>query len=159
MNKTEKLNLDKLIKEYGSEETTDKIRKLKHSKLIRNDLKIMQETKLKYCRLEKNLLQNMLRNKCSFLYYNYTHIFNKLSKDRIDINLFNKFIDILEEIELGVSDQHEASFKIGNLLKKIFIDSALKENAQNEKRRKKEKKKKYKNVKNITWNEYKKMNS
>ena len=158
MDQNAKLNLDKLIKEYGSEETTDKIRELKHSKLIRKDLKVMIETKQNYGRLEKNLLQNMLRNKCSFLHQNYTHIFNKLSKDRIDLNMFTKFLDVLEKIENGECDQHEGSYIVGELLKKIFIDSALRENEQNEKRRGKNKKK-YKKSKNISWAEYKKMNN
>ena len=63
----------------------------------------------------------MIHNKCSFLYTNYTHIFNKLLKDRLDINLFNRFLNILEKIETGDYDQHDGSYKVGELLKKYIL--------------------------------------
>lgn len=47
-------------------------------------------------------------------------------KKEIDISLFYKFLDILEKIENGECDQHEASFKVGSILKEIYVDSALK---------------------------------
>jgi hypothetical protein len=37
-----------------------------------------------------------------------------------------QFLDMLKQIEDGDTDQHEASFKIGSLLKEMYIDSALK---------------------------------
>jgi hypothetical protein len=36
------------------------------------------------------------------------------------------FIDILEKIEQGKLDQNEASVEVGTILKKIYVDSALK---------------------------------
>ena len=47
-------------------------------------------------------------------------------KDEIDINILNQFVDRLKDIEDNKLTQHEASFEIGKLLKKIYIDSALK---------------------------------
>jgi hypothetical protein len=35
-------------------------------------------------------------------------------------------LDVLKQIEDGKVDQHEGSFMVGTLLKKIYIDSALK---------------------------------
>ena len=35
------------------------------------------------------------------------------------------FLDVLESIENGTHDQHEASYEIGVLLKKIYIDKKL----------------------------------
>jgi len=62
---------------------------------------------------------------CYFLYLNYTDIFNKIKKDEIDIDILFQFLNVLEQIENGNVDQHEASFEVGTLLKKIYIDSAL----------------------------------
>ena len=50
---------------------------------------------------------------------------------------------MLKEIEDNKIDQHEASVKIGKILKKLFIDSAMK----NEKKNKKKIKKGRKNLK------------
>ena len=65
-------------------------------------------------------------SKCQFLFTYYTDIFNRVRKDELDLNIFNEFIDILERIENSELDQHEGSFEVGKLLKKIYIDSALK---------------------------------
>ena len=157
MNESAKLNLKELVKQYKPEETTELIRNVRHSKLIRNDVNRMLEIKQKYKRLDNNTLHTMLTNKCIFLYSNYTHIFNKILKDRIDINLLNTFINILGDIEIGEMDQHEASVKVGQILKEIYIDSALKEDTQRKKTNKGEKKPKYRQADNISWNEYKKM--
>ena len=34
-------------------------------------------------------------------------------------------MDVLSDIENGVMDQHEGSFKIGKVLKEMYIDTAL----------------------------------
>ena len=156
MDQASRLNLSKMIKEYGSEETTDKIRDLKHSSLIRQDVTKMLELKKKYNRLDTKTLNGIIQNQCFFLYKNYTHIYNKILKDRVDMSLFDMFLNILEQIENGEIDQHDGSYKVGQILKKIYIDSAIKENEQNELKFKK-KKKTFKKSKNISWSEYKKM--
>ena len=127
MNKTESIDLKNLVKEYKYESTTEKIRELKHSKTIREDITKMIELKKKYPRLNNKNLRNMVEKQCSFLYKNYTNIFNKIYKDNIDLNLFNKFLLVLEKIEEGKCDQHQASFEVGKVLKEIYIDSAMRE--------------------------------
>jgi len=109
--------------------------------------------KSKYKRLEKKMLEQMIEKQCSFLKNNYTNIYNKLKNDVIDVKMLLKFVDVLESIETSKYDQHEASAQIGQLLKEIYIDSALKEDEKRDKSvKKKEKKRK---VKNISWKEYK----
>tara|TARA_X000000950_G_C13726402_1_gene582417 strand:+ start:89 stop:571 length:483 start_codon:yes stop_codon:yes gene_type:complete len=153
MNEETRLNLKKMVKEYGAEETTSKIRECKHSKHIRNDIRTMTMLKSKYKRLEKKMLEQMIEKQCSFLKNNYTNIYNKLKNDVIDVKMLLKFVDVLESIETSKYDQHEASAQIGQLLKEIYIDSALKEDEKRDKSvKKKEKKRK---VKNISWKEYK----
>ena len=41
-------------------------------------------------------------------------------------NLLKQMIRVLREIEDGQLDQHEGSVKVGNILKSIYVDSALK---------------------------------
>ena len=68
---------------------------------------------------------------------------------------------ILSKIENGKYDQHEASALVGQILKEIYIDSAIKEGDVKEKKRNganKKKKQKKDNVKKISWKEFKNMN-
>jgi len=129
MDDTQRLNLSKMIKEYQSEETTDKIRQLKHSKKIKENVSIMMNLKNRYKRMEKNensKFKDLVRKQCSFLYDNYTNIFNKLFNNELDLNILSQFLMVLEKIENGEIDQHDGSYIIGSLLKKLYIDSALK---------------------------------
>ena len=65
-------------------------------------------------------------NECNFLFTYYTDIYNKIRKDEIDLKILFQFLDVLQKIEDGKVDQHEGSFEVGLLLKKIYVDSALK---------------------------------
>tara|TARA_B100000900_G_scaffold365833_1_gene341342 strand:+ start:166 stop:645 length:480 start_codon:yes stop_codon:yes gene_type:complete len=155
MDEASRLNLKKLVKEYGTEETTSKIRKIKHSKHIREDVYKMIEIKKKYKRLNNKMLNNLIDKQCVFLHNNYTNIYNKLKNDTIDVNMLFKFINLLESIENGEMDQHEASVNVGKILKEIYIDSAIKEDTKRNNQVKKNIKSK--KVKNISWNEYKQL--
>ena len=152
------LNLDNLLKDYDGENTTEKIRQLKHSKKIRENVTKIVNLKKKYARLDKKNLRTMMENQCSFLYENYTNIFNKIVGDNLDLNLLHRFLIVLEGIETGKYDQHSGSVKVGQLLKEIYIDSAVREaNKKDLKHTKKSKKSLFKKGKNISWNEFKKI--
>ena len=157
MNASEKLNLNNLIKEYKHESTTEKIRTLKHSNLIREDVAKMIELKKKYIRIDNKILKGMVEKQCSFLYTNYTNIFNKVFKGVIDLNLLNNFLKILKTVEDGKCDQHEASYNVGQILKQIYIDSAVREADIKDKKYKK-KEKPLKKAKKISWSQYKILN-
>ena len=156
MNK--KLNLKELVKNFDGEDTTERIRELKHSKQIRASITKMIELKKKYSRLNNKNLRKIVEKQCSFLYHNYTNIFNKIYKDVIDLKLFNKFLVILEGIENGKYDQHEASAKVGQILKEIYIDSAIRESKRIDKKNSNKKKPVMKKGKKISWNEFKILN-
>ena len=95
MDETTRLNLDKMIQEYGAEETTEKIRKLKHSKLIKDDVEKFIFFKKKYSRLEKTKqYKQMARKQCVFLYNNYTNIFNRLLKDELNLSILANFLSV-----------------------------------------------------------------
>jgi hypothetical protein len=59
------------------------------------------------------------------LFTYYTDIYNKVRKDEIDYNILFQFLDVLKKIEDGLVDQHEGSFEVGTLLKKLYVDSAI----------------------------------
>ena len=95
-------------------------------------------------------------NECGFLFTYYTEIFNKIKKDEIDINILNKFIDVLRQIEDGELDQHSGSFLVGTLLKELYIDSALKKaDKLNEEHDKNKPVKEEKEPVQISWKQYK----
>jgi len=142
LNDTQRLHLQEMIKANNTEDTTNAIREVRH-----------------YPRLSKTNPQqfdDICVNRCNFLFNNYTEIFNKVKKDEIDLQMLNKFLNVLKQIEDGKIDQHEGSYMVGTILKEIYIDSALKKAEKTDKKDKKNKKddKPIKPVK-ISWKEYK----
>ena len=158
MNNGERLHLQKLISNNDEfTETTNKIRTLRHSVLIGNDVKELQNLKAKYARLRSSnpeQFSRMCESRCSFLHSNYTDIYNKVKKDEIDLSILSQFLTILKDIEDGRLDQHDASYKVGTVLKEMYIDSALKKDKQNP-HNKRNKKPTFKKAKNISWAAYK----
>ena len=156
MSDKERINLEKLINDKNVEQTTEKIRQLKHSSLIKKDIQTVLDLKKKYSRLNKDTIHNMAVNKCNFLYKNYTNIFNKLLDGYLDLNILGAFVEVLRRIEEGKIDQHQGSYEIGSLLKELYIDSALKK----DKTANKNTNKPYKKVKNnINWKDFKTLNN
>jgi ABC-type multidrug transport system permease subunit len=79
-------------------------------------------------------------------------------KETIDLGLLNNFLVILKKIEEGDYDQHEASVEVGQILKQIYIDSAVKEGEISDKKYNKSNTKKTRKGKSISWADYKKLN-
>lgn len=155
MNTQERLQLDKMIKENNVKDYTKDIRQKKHSVPLEKDLNTFVEFNKRNLKLKANNpdeFERVLITKCQFMFVNYTDIFNRLRKDELDIGVFRQFISILRRIEDAEYDQHEASFEVGKLLKKIYIDSALRK--ANKLPDNKQEKKSVE-AKNISWSEYK----
>lgn len=124
----QKLHLQTMMNENNIEDNTNNIKKIKHSNLIRTDVNHLQFIKNKYKQLEKDNpeeFDNICMSQCEFLFNNYTDIFNKIKKDIIDLNILDYFLKTLKKIEDGELDQNEGSYLVGELLKKIYVDSAL----------------------------------
>ena len=156
MDDNQRLHLQNMIAANNVEDTTNLIRRLKHSHILRDNVNNLIMLKAKYQNdPEKIHLEGM--SECNFLFTYYTDIYNKIRKDEIDLKiLFNAF-DVLRDIEDGKIDQHEGAFAFGTLLKKIYVDSALKKaeklNAQTG-----VSEPEYKGPQvNISWNQFKKM--
>jgi hypothetical protein len=155
MDEKQKLHLQKMISANNIEDQTESIRRLKHSIILRNDLNTMVLIKAKY-RDDPEKIHLECMNECNFLFSYYTDIYNKVRKDEIDINILYQFLDVLKRIEDGELDQHEGSFQVGTLLKKLYVDSALK---KAEKLNAGESESEYKGPQvEISWNQFKKMN-
>jgi hypothetical protein len=98
---------------------------------------------------------NICIEQCSFLFTNYTDIYNKIKKDELDLNIFMQFLEILKMIEDGKLNQHEAAYNVGVLLKKLYIDSALKKS--NKLDNQNDNQIIHIQPKNVSWNEWKKI--
>jgi len=156
MDEKQRLQLQNMIKANNVEDQTELIRNLKHSEILRNEVNKMIFIKSKYNGNEEKIHQ-VCAGECNFLFTYYTDIYNKVRKDEIDINILNRFLDVLKQIEDGKLDQHEGSFLVGTILKELYIDSALKKadklNA-NEEPKQQEKKPE----KNISFKQFKLLN-
>ena len=125
MNDSQRLQLQNMIKANNVEDQTALIRELKHSKTFKEEIAKMLEIREEY-KGDNDKIYHESAFHCTFLFTYYTDIFNKIRKDEINIDILNKFVDILQQIEEGQLDQHEGSFLVGTLLKELYIDSALK---------------------------------
>jgi len=124
MDDNARLKLQEMIKANNVSDQTETIRTLKHSGTLRENVKTMILLKNKY-KNDLAQLNEEASRECYFLYSNYTDIYNKIKKDEIDLVILFQFLDVLDKIERGELDQHEGSFEVGTLLKKIYVDSAL----------------------------------
>ncbi len=162
LDKQQKLDLQNMIKANETEDVTEQIRKNKQSNLIRNDIKQLLFLKQKYTRLAKsnsNEFDKMCVSQCQFLFNNYTDLFNKIKTDTLNLTIMDKFLNILKRIEDGELDQHEGSYLVGQHLKELYIDSAMRNQQKMEAndRKKKVQKKPTASEKNISYKDFKKM--
>ena len=161
LNDNERLHLDKMIKEFDAEDNTTKIRELRHSYKIRENIERLNNLKKKYSRMrltDKTKFEELVISHCNFLWSNYTNIFNRLMKDEMDVNILYTFINKLREIEDGETDQHEASVEVGKILKRLYVDSALRREKNYDANNEKEKVQERRPINNMTWAQYKKTN-
>jgi hypothetical protein len=124
MDENQRLHLQKMIAANNVEDQTGLIRDLKHSQILRENVNNLVMLKSKYID-DPDALNLEAMSDCNFLFTYYTDLYNKIRKDEIDLKILFQFLDVLNKIEDGKIDQHEGSFEVGMLLKKIYVDSAL----------------------------------
>jgi hypothetical protein len=156
MDDKQRLQLSNMIKANNVEDQTGLIRQLKHSQILRDEINNMIVLKSKYKGDDEKIYTESI-NECNFLFTYYTDVFNKVRKDEIDINMLNKFLDVLRQIENGELDQHEGSFLVGTILKEMYVDSALKKAEKLDELNEKDKVEPKKAEVNISWKQFKKM--
>ena len=129
---TMRQQLDNLMRDTDIVQSTDKIRELKHSASIRGDLDRLVALRRQHGRASAETFRRMALARCAFMHEHYADILFKLIKQEADIRLVYKFVDLLSAIEQGQLNQHEASFQVGTMLKKMHIDSVLRRDAARE---------------------------
>ena len=159
MNNEEKRQLDKMIQANNTVDNTSGIRNDKKSSKIRDCVAYIQKIKRKFHNTRDFAkLDKECKVRCEFLLTNYSNIYNKLLKNEIDVKILHMFLDELESIENGKKNQHEASFEIGKLLKKMYIDPRISEednkNATSDKR---ERENKPDDPKTMSWADFKRL--
>jgi hypothetical protein len=152
MNEEQRLQLSELMKENNTVDNTEMIRDLRHSKKIRKCVEMIEKIKIENPKADLKTLDNLCMEPASFLFRNYTVIYNKLLRNQIDINMLYVFLDKLKQIENGKLTQQEAAYDIGMILRQMYVDPRLKD-------LEKQKEPDYLKGKAISWNEFKNMNS
>jgi hypothetical protein len=162
MNKNiqQSLNLKDLINNNEYENNTEYIRKLKHSDLIYKDIMTLQLRKSENSALMKSdptAFSEFCKAECTFLYNNYTDIYNKVFKDELDLSIMQQLLVVLKQIEDEKVDQYQGSVLVGEILKKMYIDSAMKRGNSIESSIQTEPEKKCIDGKSVSWKQYKRM--
>ena len=116
----ERINLQKLVGEFESEDNTEHIRKIKHSGKIRKDIESIERLK----QTSAVTIENAM-DVAPFLYSNYSDIFHRVVKGDLNLEIMGKVLAILALIEESRVDQHEGSVLVGRLLKEMYLDSAV----------------------------------
>ena len=97
MDDNQRLHLQKMIAANNVEDTTDLIRQLKHSIVLRENVNKLLSLKTQYNNDPDSLqIESMLQ--CNFLFTYYTDIYNKIKKDELDITILFQALDVLEKI-------------------------------------------------------------
>lgn len=152
MNPSQRLQLNQIIDENNVEDYTKQIRENRHSNKIRTTITRMLEIMKANEGLEARALDNLLMAECAFMFNQYTDLYNRIKRRELDMSILWEFLNVLEKIENGEADQHAGAFEVGSLLKKLYIDSAVRRvNMTNENDIKKPKAP----VHNISWKAYK----
>ena len=140
MNSEDKLYLKKMIDANNVKDQTKNIQKLKHSSKIIKDIEIMSLLKNKHRAIKDSPpYYEIMKKSCNFLYTNYLDIFNKILYNKLNIDILYQFLEQLKQIEENKTNQHEASYKIGKLLKELYIDTVVSDNNSSTPQRNKKK--------------------
>jgi len=155
----DRLNLKKMISETDCEDNTEHIRKVKHSTKLRDDIRALDTLKMAETELrlnDTNKFEELAQTIAPFLFNNYTDIFHKILNDELDLGIMTQLLTVLKLIEDEKVDQHEGSVLVGKVLKKLYIDSAMKHGERLDKEHEAEKVVPVQG-KPISWSNYKKM--
>jgi len=149
MNPEQRAKLNDYIDENSTVDLTDTIRESKRSVLVKRDVERMLLFKQIHGNQRLSNTEEFNRKcatECPFLVEEMSFLYEKLRDDKIEMSVFWTFLKTLESIESGELDQHDASYKIGELLKRMYIDTVISGGESNEPKN------------NISWSDYNKNN-
>ena len=168
-NDDQRLQLQNMIDTNKGDDNTEMIRTLKQSISIKKDVDNMIKLKKEYPTMyetDKSGFEELCMSKCSFLFFNYTDIYNKILKNEINTDTLYSFIGVLKQIEDGELNEHDGSIKVGEILKTLYIDSAMRKSKKLDEENKNQEgkdegkgddnEKEERVTKTISWAEYKK---
>lgn len=160
----QRLQLQQMIAANNATDFTEEIRQTKHSGQIRHEVGNLLKAKKTYERMAKSNKQEFEKiclSRANWLFLNYPDIYNRVFKDELNLNILNALLNKLHEIEEGLIGQHEASVHVGQILKEMYVDSALRKADNIEKSHHKNEKRKNNDVKkprNISYSQFALMN-
>lgn len=128
MNDDQKLQLQKMVAANDAVDYTETIRQTRHSSIIRQEVKNLLKAKQTYSRLAKSNnseFEKICLSRANWLFLNYPDIYNRVYKDELNIQILDALLNKLSDIENGKVGQHEASVEVGQILKEMYVDSAL----------------------------------
>ena len=108
----------------GFEDQTTKIRELKHSGEIRRCVRHIMRVKKEFPDADRKTLDEECMKGAGFLFFHYMNIYNTIIKFD-DLSLMEELLDVLAKIEDEKLDQHEGSYVVGTILKKMYIDNTI----------------------------------
>ena len=120
--------LKKMTESSKFVDMTESIRDVKHSAQLKTSIHHLMEFKRRHADLLKTnrpLFEEKLMSEDNFLFLNYMELYNTLLKMEVEPNIMNAILTCLEQIEMGECDQHEASVRVGTLLKSVYIDKVI----------------------------------
>jgi hypothetical protein len=104
--------------------------------------------------------KSLAMTECSFLFSNYTDIFNKILSEELDFGIMSRLLLVLKLIEDKNVDQNEGSVMVGKILKELYIDSAMKRGEHLDAKYQGENEDKpVVEAKSVSWTEWKKLQS
>lgn len=163
MSQLNQKQLEKLLSNVKPIDNSNLIQNKKHSTIIREEIQKLLKIKKENTHLNPKDLDEKCNKECFFLFKNYTQIYNLFIKKNLELNIFEELLKNLEKIENGEINQHDASIKVGQLLKSIYIDNVMKEknddDANYELQKKRDQEEQIKNIKDISWKQFKKTNN
>lgn len=132
MDSSQRLQLNQIIDDNNVEDYTALIREKCHSGKIRAAVTKMIDIIKANEGTDAHTLDNLLMAECAFMFNHYTDIYNRIKKQELDLSILWEFLNVLEKIETGEADQHTAAFEVGSLLKKMYIDSAMRSHSKDD---------------------------
>ena len=125
MNDAQRGRLSELIKEHNVVDNTQGLRDAPRSGALRGELKQLALLKRHHATLDAARFDQLCREKCPVLHGEYPDVLARIKPPNVDVGVMESMIDALGTIESGGADQHEASFEVGKLLKRKYIDRRI----------------------------------
>lgn len=148
----DRIQLENMLRENQVEDTTRKIRTLKHSSKLLASVKLIERMKKQYPRMLKTnyeQFESMVRTRDEqWMWTHYTNIYHKLMKNQLNPSILYSMVTVLQKIENDELTQHEASIAVGRMLKQIYIDGVIHDTPDTQRKQQRK-------MKRIDWREYK----